>query len=271
MKNSLFILFVLLFFQNSLTAQKLQLFLLAGQSNAVGQGDSLKSVVCNPNTAFEFDASGNRFVPLKDPAGKSWRLFQRAATGSIAPAFAKRLNELSNRSVYMVTAARGGASCHRKAEMADFGTWDSCGKLFGLAVEKTKMAETKAGVSLSGIIWIQGERDANAMLTGQLSKEEYRQALVNVIQRFRKEFGKRLPFYIIQSAFQQDKAPEGCQTVRDVQAEVANTIKRVYIAYDETGEFKRRGWFKDIVHYNQEALNDIGVKTAAFVYSKTGK
>ena len=271
MRNSLLVLLIFLFFQNSLMAQKPELFLLAGQSNAVGQGDSLKSPVCNPNTAFDFDASENRFVPLKDPAGKSWKLFQRALTGSIAPAFAKRLNELSNRSVYMVTAARGGASCHRKAEMADFGTWDSCGKLFGLAVEKTKMAETKVGVSLSGIIWIQGERDANAILAGQLSKEEYRQALVNIIQRFRKEFGKKLPFYIIQTAYQQDKAPAGCQAVRDVQAEVVHTIKRVYIAYDKTGEFKKRGWFKDIVHYNQEALNDIGVKTAEFVYSKTGK
>lgn len=59
MKNFLFI---LLRFQNALTAQKPQLFLLAGQSNAVGQGDSLKSMVCLPNTAFEFDAAGNRFV-----------------------------------------------------------------------------------------------------------------------------------------------------------------------------------------------------------------
>ena len=100
MKNFLLILFLSLLFQNALIAQGPQLFLLAGQSNAVGQGDSLKSMVCQPNTAFEFDAAGNRFVPMKDPAGKSWKLFQRAGTGSIAPAFAKRLNELSNRPVY---------------------------------------------------------------------------------------------------------------------------------------------------------------------------
>jgi hypothetical protein len=28
----------------------------------VGQGDSLKSVVCQPNTAFEFDAEINDFL-----------------------------------------------------------------------------------------------------------------------------------------------------------------------------------------------------------------
>ena len=57
--------------------------------------------------------------------------------------------------------------------MADFGTWDTSGKLFALAVEKTKMAEAKSGTPLSGIIWIQGERDANAILAKQLTKIEY--------------------------------------------------------------------------------------------------
>jgi hypothetical protein len=248
-----------------------QLFLLAGQSNAVGQGDSLKSVVCQSNSAFEFDAEINDFIPLKDPVGKAWKLFQKAGTGSAAPAFAKRLNELSGQKIYMVTAARGGASCSLKAEMADYDTWDTSGKLFAIAVEKTKMAEAKAALRLSGIIWIQGERDANAILAGQMTENEYQEALENLILRFRKEFGKRLAFYIIQTAYQQDKAPEGCDAVRNAQTSVAKKMKDVFIVYGETGEFAQRKWFKDNVHYNQEALNDIGIKTAEFVYSKSKK
>lgn len=244
-----------------------QLFLLAGQSNAVGQGDSVKSVKCLPNSAFEFDANTNHFIPLKDPAGKPWKLFEQAATGSVAPAFARRLNELSGKQIYMLTAARGGASCGRKAEMNNYGTWDTSGKLVALAIEKTRMAEKKAGVPLSGIIWIQGERDANAILAGQITKAEYETALVSVILRFRKEFGKKLPFYIIQTAYQQDKKPEGCQAVRDVQSEVAKKIKGVYLAYNQTGEFAKYKWFKDVVHYNQDGLNDIGTKTAEFVFN----
>jgi hypothetical protein len=123
------ILFVLL--TGNLFAQ--QLFLLAGQSNAVGQGDSVKSVKCLTNTAFEFDANTNHFIPLKDPAEKPYKLFQHAETGSVAPAFAKQLNELSGKQIYMVTAARGGASCCRKAEMSNYGTWDTTGELFALA------------------------------------------------------------------------------------------------------------------------------------------
>jgi imidazolonepropionase-like amidohydrolase len=198
-------------------------------------------------------------------------LFQRAGTGSVAPSFAKRLNELSRQKIYIVTAARGGASCSRKAEMSDYDTWDTSGNLFQLAVEKTKMAESRLGFPLSGIIWMQGERDANAILAGQMTGNEYQEALENLILRFRKEFGKKLPFYIVQTAYQQDKAPEGCDAVRIAQTSVAKKIKQVYIAYTETGEFEQRKWFKDNVHYNQEALNDIGAKTAEFVHSKNKK
>ena len=271
MKYSIIILFFAVVLNGVLRAQNSQLFLLAGQSNAVGQGDSLKSPVCKPNSAFEFDASANQFFPLKDPAGKPWKLFQRAGTGSVVPSFAKRLNELTEQKIYMVTAARGGASCHRKAEMSNYDTWDTSGNLFALAIEKTKMAEARSGVHLSGIIWMQGERDANAILTRQMTKIEYEVALESVIQLFRKEFGKKLPFYIVQTAYQQDKAPTGCDAVRNAQAAVAKKMKGVFIAYGETGEFAQRKWFKDIVHYNQEALNDIGTKTAEFVHSKDKK
>jgi hypothetical protein len=271
MKNSIILLFVLFLFHDPLTAQKSQLFLLAGQSNAVGPGDSVKSLKCLPNTAFEFDATANDLIPLKDPVGKAWKLFQKAGTGSVAPAFAKRINELTGQPVYMVTAARGGASCHRKAEMGSYDTWDVSGNLFAMAVEKTKMAEAKAGLRLSGIIWMQGERDANAILAGQMTGNEYQETLENLILRFRKEFGKKLPFYIVQTAYQQDKAPTGCDAVRNAQIAVAKKMKGVYIAYDETGEFAQRKWFKDIVHYNQDALNDIGTKTAEFVYTKNLK
>lgn len=261
-----FIIFMLL--QQSLNAQNGQLYLLAGQSNAVGPGDSAKSLKCLPNTAFEFDAVANDFIPLKDPAGKAWKSFQKAGTGSVAPAFAKRLNELTGQQIYMITAARGGASCHRKAEMAKYDTWDTSGNLLSMAVEKTKMAETRSGIHLSGIIWMQGERDANAILAGQLTAEEYQIALESIIKRFREKFGKKLPFYIVETAYQQDKAPIGCEAVRKAQVSVSKKVKWVYIAYGETGKFAQRKWFKDIVHYNQDALNDIGTKTAEFVHLK---
>ena len=44
-------------------------------------------------------------------------------------------------------------------------------------------------------------------------------------------------------------------------------MENVYIGYNETEFFIERGWLKDVVHYNQIALNDIGEKLAYFYYS----
>lgn len=247
-------------------AKAQSIYLLAGQSNAVGQGNAAISIRCLPGSCFEFDASNNQFIPLADPVGKAWSMFQQAASGSMAPAFANRLSELSGEKIYMVTAARGGASCSKKAEMLNYDTWDSTGNLFAQAVEKTNNALELNNSHLSGIIWMQGERDANAILAGQMSQQDYESALQNVIHRFRTKFGDGLPFYIIQTAYQQDKERKGCDAVREVQSKLAHQMKGVYLAYDKTHEFAEKKWFKDNVHYNQEALNDIGTKTAEFVY-----
>ncbi len=252
-------------------SQNSSLFLIAGQSNAVGQGDASQSVVCQPETAFEYIATTNDCIPLKDPVGEKWKLFQKAGTGSIAPAFAKRFNELTGRKVYIVAAARGGASCNVKAEMGNYGTWDETGNnpLFADAVNKTQMAQKKIGTSLSGIIWMQGERDANAILNKQLTADEYQHSLESVINRFRKQLGKNLPFYIVLTGNQTDKTTEGSLAVQHVQKIVAAKLKQVYIAYDQTPNFLEKKWLKDIVHYNQTALNEIGEKVAETIYDKS--
>lgn len=253
--------------------QKPHLFLLAGQSNAVGQGDSIKSVRCENGIAFEYIATTNECIPLIDPVGRNWKLFQKAGTGSVAPAFAKRLYDLTGSKIYIVTAARGGASCNVKAEMGNYGTWDETGKnlLFADAVTKTQMAVKKTGTDLSGIIWMQGERDANAILNKQMTAEEFQQSLESVINRFRKAFGKKLPFYIVLTGNQTDKTTEGSLAVQNSQKAVAAKLKYVYIAYSETPNFPQKNWLKDNVHYNQTALNEIGEKVAETVFNRNKK
>lgn len=255
----------------SLSAQKEQLFLLAGQSNAVGQGDSTQSAICLTGTAYEYKATSNECTSLKDPVGEKWKLFQKAGSGSVAPAFAKRLNAITGFKINIVAAARGGASCNVKAEMADYGTWDETGKnpLFVDAVAKTKMAVKQTNTALSGIIWMQGERDANAILNKQMTVDEYQQSLENVIIHFRKEFGKKLPFYIVLTGNQTDKTTEGSLAVQNAQQAVAAKLNHVYIAYNQTPTFPEKNWLKDNVHYNQTALNDIGEKVAETVYNKS--
>lgn len=264
LNGAIFIFFIMV---NHALAQQKALFLVAGQSNAVGQGDSTTSVKCSPNSAFEYRFTDDTLVHLQDPVGAKEMSFEKAGKGSICPAFAQKYAELTKKQVIIVAAARGGASCHVKAELDNYGTWDKTGRLqlFEKAVQKTEKAIAKTGVKLNGIIWLQGERDANAINSKNLTIEEYQQALENLITRFRAKFGRKVGFYIVQTGYYTDHPKEGFDQVRQAQKNVAQKLKRTYIVYENTHQFKEKGWLKDLIHYNQTALNDIGETIAKYI------
>ncbi|WP_276500999.1 sialate O-acetylesterase [Terrimonas pollutisoli] len=245
-------------------AQDKALFLIAGQSNAVGQGNKDSSISCSIHTAFEYRMNDTSLLPLRDPAGENWQNFQRANTGSFIPAFAKQYHSQTGKAVLIISAARGGSSCHTKAELENYGTWAIKGNmpLFENALVKTKQAMQYSAPPLSGVIWSQGERDANAINTGQLTATEYEAALIDLIGRFRKVLGETLPFYIIQTGFYKNHAREGFDEVRKAQERVAGHSPNTFLVYTNTGEFEKWGWMKDEIHYSQQGLNDIGEKMA---------
>ncbi len=249
------------------TAQKRHLFLIAGQSNAVGQGTGSESVLCSPGVAFAYLSATDSLVALADPFGEQVGYFERAATGSIAPAFAQELCRLTGVGVVLLSAGRGGASCHQRAELGNYGTWAETGKLplLNEAVANTKRAMAKTGLTLGGIIWLQGERDANAIVDSLLTGDDYSAALTSIIQRFRQAIGANVPVYIVQTGYQAGRTTAGSDAVRAAQLAVAKRMAKTYVAYRGTGEFGKRGWMKDYIHYNQTGLNEIGKQAARFI------
>ncbi len=268
-ERSGFLLTMLLLIGMTTQAQQQRLFLIAGQSNAVGQGDKSASVYCKPGTAFEYSAATDSLSPLQDPAGYNELNFERARSGSIAPAFAAAYHQLTGNKVIIVSAARGGSSCHEKAELENYGTWSVSGRLslFNDAVEKVKRACDKTKLPLSGVIWLQGERDANAINDHKLTAEEYRLALQSLIAGFRKAMQYNVPFYIVQTGYYKDHTNVGFDCIREQQEKVAHDDPYTYIVYRDTNLFIEKGWMKDAIHYNQEGLNAIG-STIATVISK---
>lgn len=243
-----------------------QTFLLAGQSNATGQGDKLASnSLYHSRNAFEYDVILDSIKGLQDPSGQKWKDLEPANSGSILPAFAFSLTQNTKKPVVVITAARGGSSCHQKAELSNYGTWDQSGNLFQQAQEKVNAALKFTKSNLSGIIWMQGERDANAINDGIMNAENYKHALVSLISRFRKEFGENIPFFIIQTGYQSGRPKFGNDQVRAMQTLVSKEIPRVFIAYDKTSQFMEQNRMKDHVHYNQTGLNEIGIEVGNFV------
>ena len=61
----------------------------------------------------------------------------------------------------------------------------------------------------------------------------------------------------------------GNDAVREMQEEVAKELKKVFVVYNDTDLFIEKKWMYDKVHYNQQALDDIGNTIAKKIYSIT--
>ncbi|TAJ11927.1 hypothetical protein DMA11_15010 [Marinilabiliaceae bacterium JC017] len=243
---------------------EVDLFIVAGQSNAVGVGDKDNSIKVKKGVAFEYDSQKNALIHLQDPVGSSYMGFQRSEDGSFVPSFGKTYNELANKKVVIVQCAKGGSSCHLLAETNDWGTWDNEGALFENCVEKVRKAEKFTKVKVKAVIWSQGENDGEAIANKIITKDEYEKSLKDLISRFRQEFGSELLFCIIETGHKLNdkRVDKGFSVVRSVQKKVARKDKQTYMIYSKTHKFKNRKWHTDIVHYDQTGLNDIGKNVA---------
>lgn len=247
----------------NITAQK-SLWLIAGQSNASGMGDRRTSYKFISDACFDYVQKGDSLRILKDPVGEDNKYFGKANSGSIAPSFAWHLHEMTKDTIVIVSAGRGGSSCHSNAETL-YGTWAETGTLsiFDACIEKVKMAENKTGCKVEGIIWLQGERDANAINDGKLTEQQYENGLKRLITRFRNSLeNQNLPFYIVLTGQYINHPKEGFLTVRRVQRKVIREDHFVFLAPIDPWIFPDMEWMTDEIHYSQGAYNKIGAAIA---------
>jgi len=251
-----------------LQAQSHKLFLVAGQSNAVGVGNADSSVACVPGTCFEYISTGDSLKPLKDPVGYAAvnEDFMAAITGSAWPSFAANYHQFTGDTVIIVQAAKGGTSCSAAAD-AGAGNWSTSYHLFSEAVAKAQKAQTFTGQQISGIIWLQGESDAIGIYANKISVCQYQDALKDLIQRFRNAFRCNLPFYIIQTGLYTQTYDSAFCIVRSAQRAVADEDSLTFIVDSSSITFRALGLMNtDHIHYNQHALNSIGANVAQSVF-----
>ena len=252
----------------ALAGQTRKLFLVAGQSNAVGVGNADSSIKCIPGTCFEYVSVTDSLRPLKDPVGYAAPAedFMAAITGSAWPSFAYTYNALTGDTIIIAQAAKGATACDAAADVGA-GNWSSSYHLFQQAVTKTKMAETKTGLSVSGIIWLQGESDALGIYGNKLSVCQYEDALKDLIQRFRDAFRCNLPFYIIQTGLYLPVYDSAFCITRQAQQQVAMEYPLTFIVDSGTINYRASGLMNaDQIHYNQQALNTTGANAAQSIY-----
>lgn len=251
------------------------LFAVGGQSNAVGRGVSANSPDPSAGNAIEYRYDTDDIQdPLDDPVdGNS----DAADTGSAWPQFAADYYSHTNRPIAIVGAARGNTAQFSGADAGN-GNWDDTGSLDDDLITYANNAISKIEaqghtVTFQGILWHQGERDADSITDGNMTKSDYKTALENMIGRFRSEFGAEMPFWLFEVGHETndsgyDGDSVGYQEVRAAQQEVVLAQDYTYLISDKQKDFPDDGLMSDGVHYNQTGYNEMGSVGALNVATK---
>lgn len=192
-----------------------------------------------------------------------------AAFYSAWPTFAAEYHRLTGREVDLVNSRVGGSAQTREAELAKTpetqkGCWDREGTLWQASVDMVEQLIPEH--DLRGILWCQGETDAAAITHQNSSLLSYQTGLLDMIGRYREHFGRPdLPVFIIRSAYELPEDSFGYRQVRTGQERATWLAENVHIAYWKAISFPERGLMVDHVHWNQDALIDVGRHTARYV------
>lgn len=239
------------------SAKPVDLFLVAGQSNAVGHGNAAQSPLPTAGSAFEF---------------RNGSLHNLNRFGSAWPAFAIEYNRLTSRPTVFTPTAVSGSSLTAIADVGS-GNWSSSGALLQKAIEEIHAARaylTGQGQNptIKGILWSQGETDASALALGILTKDQYKNALKDLISRFRAQLGSETRFYIFRTGTQLNSSDSGFKQVREAQEEVAQEVDLVHVVFRGAIDFPIRAYMADAFHYTQSGYNEMGLMGARGVLER---
>lgn len=251
----------------------LELYAVAGQSNAKGNGSDAGSPIPDAGTAVEYvNSDGSINDPLDDPMSYNGT---NADTGSAWPKFAVELYKRRPTTVGIVGTAYEGSAQHRDADNG-FGNWDvrEAGNLYHDSISFINNAISALEsdgytVAFRGVLWNQGEKDAQYIDDGTITKTQYKAAFQDMIEGYRSDLSlPEMPFWVFQTGkFEDGSHAEGMQAVRDAQLETTEEQDQTFMASAIQKNFADDGRMNDNVHYNQTGLNDMGAEGAETVAS----
>lgn len=227
------------------THERLELFLLAGQSNMAGRGDVEPSDRQPVDGLFALSAE-DKWVPAVDPVHYDK---PKIAGVGLARSFGKTLLPARPAAqIGFIPAAFGGSLLDE---------WVPGGKHYVEALRRAALA--RASGRLRGLLWHQGESDAN----DEKRAKTYLERFVKVVEGFRRDLeSPALPVVVGQlGAFLRTRGVEFSTPFADlvnrqlaqVPAVIANS------AFVPSGGLAHRG---DELHFNAPSLRELGRRYA---------
>lgn len=250
------------------------LFIVAGQSNAVGTGPIPgyeDASYCSLYWDWK-DQKAKSLKPLKDPVYRSFR-------GSAWPSFARKIFELTGRKVIILNVAWGGAavtninpnnSWYQDATVTSLRRTDATREWTDMAAElKAKDIQYE----LAGMMWIQGEAECARVGAGTITVQDYIDGTLDVFKYFRELTNTaELPIYLAQIGYYKLAManPEllgGYEKVRKAQLDLCKEHEKdsIFMASELPGTYFKAGYMQDNIHYNQRGYNSLGASFARFI------
>lgn len=208
---------------------EVDIFLVAGQSNARGRGQGPSALQTPIENAWEYDSGTDALVPLQYPTGLPTGNYWTSDETSFVVSFGKKWFQATGRMPVFVCRAKGGTGL---LEIADTGKGDWTDQEDNDGLFDTAAAGFQEALShiqqhpdfLVGqkfVVWLQGENDANVAVP----KSDYSAALVALLTRFGTELdidafllaeiGYRLP-YSVEMKDQFDQIIAGIAQAQDL-------------------------------------------------------
>ncbi|MDW3058297.1 sialate O-acetylesterase [Vibrio sp. 1978] len=235
-----------------LDVDAVDLFVVVGQSNAEGRGESYSSPSCPTGLYF----NGSDLLRLSDPVGG-------ANSGSMWPSFANEWHSQTGKRAVIIDYAVGGTT------LSNDGEWSPSGSLRGNAVNGANNAinaiENSDLYKLENVyfIWLQGESDAD----NGVSSAIYQSDLEDLAAYFRSQIIQSQPLQVCMIG---RKGGTGGVPVDDIGNNNNGTLIRkaqwdagissadVNVIYSGATRYLGECHMNDGLHFNQFALNKIG-------------
>lgn len=237
---------------------RIDVFLLIGQSNARGVGNAAESVMPNEN-CFEY-LSSNEIIKMRRVLEKS------EGDGTIAPAFSNRWNELTGNKVCFIHEAKDGSRIKN---------WNHDNNCFlNDAIKKFNNACKKLSKSYKVgnkyVLWIQGESDAKYGSDAIY----YKESLKAIANRLKAECNIDKMFVSLTGYWLGDESYFiRTRRIAAAQEIACNECEVLSLGSKRAMTFHQENLVIDDVHYSQKGLNILGedLSNNVYKYYKTNK
>jgi hypothetical protein len=228
--------------------KKVQIYLLVGQSNMAGRGQ-VEDIDSTTHPRILMLNKQEAWVPAREPLA-----FDKPAVVGVGPgyAFAREIANADRSSSYicLVPSAVGGS----RIDVWKPGAYDSATKThpYDDAIRRAKTA-LQSG-ELKGIIWHQGESDANPALSAS-----YENKLRELIQRFRTDLdAPSVPFILGEIGDFKPGENKHIPVINSIIRTVAHSTKNAGLA--ESAGLTHKG---DFTHFDAVSARELGKRYAA--------